>query len=61
MNHKEFSAKGLAMRRKKASERRAKVAQLKDKGLSGTQIAEKLGEKPRTIYADFTRLKKEGD
>ena len=30
MNHREFSAKGLAARREKAIERRGKVAKLKD-------------------------------
>ena len=58
MNVHEMSAKGVASRRKKASERRSKVAKLKSQGLSGTQIAEKLDEKPRTIYQDFAELKK---
>ena len=53
----EMSAKGLATRRKKATERRSKVAKLKAQGLSGTQIANELGEKPRTIYQDFAILK----
>ena len=58
MNHREFSAKGLAARREKAIERRGKVAKLKNQGLSGTQIAEELDENPRTIYQDFAELKK---
>ena len=58
MNHKEFSALGLETRRKKAAARRLKVAKLKAEGLSGTEIAKKLDEKPRTIYQDFAELKK---
>lgn len=57
----EMSAKGVAARRKKACERRIKVAKLKAENLSGTQIAKRLGEKPRTIYQDFAILKRRNE
>lgn len=56
-----MSAKGVAARRKKAKERQAKVAELKAKGMSGTQIAKELNEKPRTIYQDFAILKRQSE
>ena len=56
-----MSAKGVAARRKKACERRIKVAKLKAENLSGTQIAKRLGEKPRTIYQDFAILKRRNE
>lgn len=54
----ELAAMGLVTRRKKAAERLEKVAKLKDEGLSGPEIAERLGEKVRTIYSDFAKLKR---
>ena len=61
MNVHQMSAKGVAARRKKAKERQAKVAELKAKGMSGTQIAKELNEKPRTIYQDFAILKRQSE
>ena len=61
MDYKEFYKRGLAARRKKACERRIKVAKLKAENLSGTQIAKRLGEKPRTIYQDFAILKRRNE
>ena len=61
MDPKTLHAMGLETRRKRASTRRSKVAALKEKGLSGPQIAQKLGEKLRTIYADFAILKREAE
>lgn len=49
----------LKTRRKSAEERRAKVRDLKEKGLSGPQIAAELGLKIRTVYYDFGILKKQ--
>lgn len=59
MNINDFRERGLQVRRKKAKERREKVAKLKAKGMSGTQIAAELNEKPRTIYQDFSILKRQ--
>ena len=53
----EFRDKALKARQKKAEARRAKVKELRDKGLSGPQIAEELGVKLRTVYQDFSILK----
>ena len=53
----EFSALGVAAKQKKAEARRSKVAELKAKGMSGPEIAEQLGEKLRTVYSDFAKLK----
>ena len=55
----ELHRRSVKARQKKASERRAKVKVLKDKGLSGPQIAAELGVKLRTVYHDFSILKKE--
>lgn len=58
---KAFSELGLQARQQNAVARRAKVKELKDKGLSGPQIAAELGVKLRTIYQDFSRLKREAE
>lgn len=54
-----FRQKALKARQAKAIARRAKVKALRDKGLSGPQIAAELGIKLRTVYNDFSILKKE--
>ena len=59
MDIHDFRNRGLATRRANATKRRAKVAKLKDEGLTGPEIAAQLGVKLRTIYHDFSRLKKE--
>jgi len=40
----EMTKKSIKVRREKAAERRAKVAKLKEQGMSGPQIATELGE-----------------
>ena len=59
INYEQLVQAGVAARQKKAAERRAKVRALKEKGLSGPQIAEELGVKLRTVYHDFSVLKRE--
>lgn len=59
MDIHEFSQKGVAARKAKAEKRRAKVAKLKDAGMSGPEIAVELDEKLRTVYQDFAILKRE--
>ena len=59
LNVHEMSAKGVAARRKKAAQRRCKVAKLKAKGMTGVKIAAELNEKPRTIYHDFKVLRQQ--
>lgn len=56
---RELQKRSAAAQRKKALTRRAKVAQLKAEGMTGPEIAKQLGVKLRTIYHDFSRLKKE--
>ena len=58
MDPQTLNAMGLETRRKRAKERLLKVACLQEKGLSGPKIAETLGEKLRTIYSDFAKLKR---
>ena len=55
----EMRKKGLEKRQAKAYKRRRKVAKLQAEGLSGPEIAARLGEKPRTIYSDFAILKRQ--
>lgn len=57
MDLQEFSRRGVAAKKAKAEKRRAKVAELKDAGKSGPEIAAELGEKVRTVYQDFAILK----
>lgn len=59
INYEQLVQAGVAARQKKAAARRAKVRALKEKGLSGPQIAAELGVKLRTVYHDFSILKKE--
>ena len=55
----ELNRRSVAARKKKAAARREQVKALRDKGLSGPQIATELGVKLRTVYHDFSILKKE--
>ena len=57
----EMIAASIKTRKAIAAERRAKVKALKDKGLSGPQIASELGVKLRTVYHDFSVLKRESE
>ena len=57
----EFRDKALKAKQAKAAERRAKVRALKENGLSGPQIAAELDIKLRTVYHDFSILKKEAE
>ena len=56
---KEFSKLGVKKRQQIAAARRARVKELRAAGLSGPQIAEALGIKLRTVYHDFSVLKRE--
>ena len=58
---KEFSKLGVKKRQEIAAARRAKVKELRDKGLSGPEIAEELGVKLRTVYHDFSVLKRDAE
>lgn len=49
----------IAAARQKAAARRAKVKELREKGLSGAHIAAELGIKLRTVYHDFSILNAE--
>ena len=51
----------IEAQRKKAAARRAQVKELRDKGLSGPEIAAELGVKLRTVYHDFSILKREAE
>ena len=54
-----MQAKSAAVKQAKAVKRRVKVSELKDAGLTGNQIAKELNIKLRTVYHDFTILKRE--
>ena len=58
---KAFSQMGLQARQQKAAERRAKVKALKDKGMTGPQIAAALNIKVRLVHQDFSILKRESE
>lgn len=58
---KAFSQMGIKAKQQKARERREQVKALKAKGLSGQQIADALGVKLRTVYQDFSILKRESE
>ena len=60
MDSREMQAKSAAVKQAaKAVKRRVKVSKLKDAGLTGNQIAKELNIKLRTVYHDFTILKRE--
>ena len=55
----ELHRRSVVSRQATAAARRVKVSALKNKGLSGPQIAAELDIKLRTVYHDFSILKKE--
>lgn len=57
----DLQERSLKIRRAKAEQRRVKVKALRDKGLSAPRIAEELGLKLRTVYGDFSILKREAE
>ena len=56
-----LNALSVIKRREKAAARRAKVKYLREQGLSGREIAAEMGIKVRTVYQDFSILKKDSD
>ena len=59
MNARQMQAKSAAVKQAKAIKRREKVSELKESGMTGAEIADKLDIKLRTVYHDFTILKRE--
>lgn len=56
---KAFSQMGVKAKQNQAAARRARVKELREAGFSGPQIAAELGIKLRTVYHDFSVLKRE--
>ena len=55
----ELHRRSIVSRQKKAAARRAQVKALKANGMTAPQIATQLGIKVRTVYHDFSILKRE--
>ena len=58
MHVRDMTAKAVQVRQKNAQARLEQVKRMKQEGMSGVEIASRLGVKYRTVIADFQKIRR---